>query len=193
MTTEEALKTLKADPQNGTAWEVVVLAVYQHQVAYVASLLLTFRVGPAISAPDVVHDVLISFYETWPKTTAVIETEAALNAYLRKSCRNLLVDKTRRNRPAKQLLDFLSVRFSNAFHDSKPDDSIFLNELIDKLPGECGSLMREFVRSDLSPAEIAEKQGVSARKFWSRWYRCIETAKRVYAEILRKKEESDRL
>lgn len=193
MTVEEALQTLQGDPRNGDAWEVVVLTVYQPLVAYVASLLLSFRIAPETSADDIVHDVLLSFYEIWPKSGAVINTQAALTAYLRTSCRNRLVDKYRRAQHAQQFLDFLSIRYSEAFHDSKPYDSIFLNEIIEKLPEECGSLMREFVTTDMSPAEIADKLGVPPSRFWSRWYRCIGRAKNIFVDIMKTKEGSARL
>lgn len=193
MIVEEALETLQQDPQNSAAWEVIVLSVYQPLVAYVASLLISFRVAPETSAPDVVHDVLLSFYERWSMGGMPFKSEAALAAYFKKSCRNRLVDKYRHDQHAQQFLDFLNVRFSTAFHDSKPHESIFINEIINMLPDECGSLMKEFVYNDLSAAEIAEKLGESPRKLRSRWYRCIAKAKLIFADILKKEEDSARL
>ena len=77
MSVDEALQSLRANPGDTTAWEVIVLEVYQPLLAYVASLLFGFRISASgDSAHDVVHDVLLSFYERWPKSSAVIRSEA---------------------------------------------------------------------------------------------------------------------
>src|ERR1041384_6052670 len=120
MIVEDALQTLRADPRNADAWEAVVLAVYKPLLAYVASLLLNFRIAPANSAHDIVHDVLLSFYERWPTSTAIIESKEALTPSLRRSCRNLLIDKYRHEHPAEQFLHFWSIKFRGAFHESDP-------------------------------------------------------------------------
>lgn len=188
MIVEEALQTLRKDPRNAAAWESVVLEVYQPLLAYVASLLFSFRITSAgDSAHDIVHEVLISFYDRWPKSKAIIDSSSALTAYLRTSCRNLLVDRYRHEQHAEQFVDFLTLRFKDAFQESDPYTSILLGEIIEMLPPDCASLLKEFVSHDLSPAEIAEKIGIPTATFYSRWYRCINRAKTIFSRNVEKK------
>jgi RNA polymerase sigma factor (sigma-70 family) len=184
MTVEEALRTLRRKPRNEDARQIIALNVYDLLLAYVASLLITFRIAPGETARDIVHDVLLAFYKRWPASGAQINSESALHAYLKTSCRNILIDKYRHERKGKELVDFLSLSFSSAFiSESDLYRSIFLKEIIQKLPPECGSLFEYYVNEDLSPAEIAERLNASPAKFYSRWYRCIQRAK----ELLLKK------
>jgi RNA polymerase sigma factor (sigma-70 family) len=188
MIIEEALQTLREDPTSPDAWESVVLEVYQPLLAYVASLLFSFRIAAAEdSAHDIVHDVLIAFYDRWPKSNAIIKSGAALTAYLRTSCRNLLIDRYRHEQHAEQFVDFLSLKFKDAFQESDPYTSILLGEIVEMLPPDCASLIKEFINQSLSPAEIAEKMGIPPATFYSRWYRCIARAKVIFSESMKKK------
>lgn len=183
MNVDEALRTLKADPDDTDAWGVIALDAYQPLLAYAASLLITFRAGPAETAQDIVHDVLVAFAARWPRSNATIESSEALHAYLRVSCRNLLVDRYRNRQSAEKMLDFLTLKFSHAF---KSEDelyrSIFINEIIEKMPPECAELLHLYVTEDLSPAEIAERMGARAATFYSRWYRCLQKAKQIFLQ-----------
>jgi RNA polymerase sigma factor (sigma-70 family) len=185
MTIEEALHALRADPEDRTARQAIALGVYDHLLAYVASLLLTFRIAPGETAHDIVHDVLLAFYQRRLSSNSTITSESALLAYLRTSCRNLLIDKYRHERHGEELLDFLSLRFDAAFeNESELYRSIFVKEIIDMLPAECASLFEQYVNEDLSPAEIADRLNASPAKFYSRWYRCIQRTKEL---LLRRK------
>jgi RNA polymerase sigma factor (sigma-70 family) len=180
MTLEDALKTLHTDPGDPEAWEKVATDIYPSLLAYVASLLLTFRIGPAETADDIVHQVLLIFYERWPKGKIEINSTADLHNYLRVSCRNLLVDRYRRERTAGRLVSFLELKFGAAFQDeTELYRSIFLDEVIEMLPEECAQLFRLYVSEDLSPAEIADRIGVPPATFYSRWYRCIQRVREI--------------
>jgi|GEM_PF-1585559 len=180
ITTEEALRTLRENPQDTAARQVLILAVYDHLLAYVASLLLTFRVAPGETARDIVHDVLLSFFVRWPASKIEFKTESSLQAYLRTSCRNLLIDKYRHERHGDDLVDFLSLKFDSAFeNESDLYRSIFIREIIAMLPEECATLFNQYVKEDLSPAEIADRLNASPAKFYSRWRRCIQKTKEI--------------
>ena len=117
-----------------------------------------------------------------------ITSAPALHSYLRTSCRNLLVDRYRRERHAEQLIDFLALKFGSAFQDqSALYKTIFLNEIISKLPRECADIFRLYVTEDLSPAELAEQIGVVPSTFYSRWYRCLQKAKEIFLERVEQK------
>jgi RNA polymerase sigma factor (sigma-70 family) len=185
MTVNDALRILRKQPKDAFAWEIIAYEVYQPLLAYVASLLLTFKISPSETADDIVHDVLLKFYEYWPKSNTQITNAGALHVYLRASCRNRLIDRYRKEKNAQPLLDFLELRFSHAFQgESEIYRSIFLGELASLMPDECAALFKRFVLEDLSPAEIADNVGEAAAKFNSRWYRCIKRAK----ELLLKKD-----
>jgi RNA polymerase sigma factor (sigma-70 family) len=190
-TVEEALSALSTNARNAEAWEIIASDVYKPLLAYVASLLLTFRVAAGETAHDIVQQVLLTFYEHLTKSSLDIKSAKALHSYLRTSCRNLLIDKYRHQRHAEQFVDFLALKFSKAFQDeSSLYKTIFLDEIIQKLPPDCGSLFRQYVSEDLSPAEIADRVGASPATFYSRWYRCIQKAKEVF---LKRKGEVKRL
>jgi RNA polymerase sigma factor (sigma-70 family) len=178
MTAEEALRVLSANASDADAWDALAMEVYQPLVAYVASLLLTFRVAPGDSAHDIVHDVLLGFYHGFSKSRATITSGRALRSYLRVSCRNLLIDRYRRERKARHLLDFLELRFSRAFEDDRElFRSMFLNEVIDMVSTECRCLFNHYVTDDLSLAEIAERLDLPAATFYNKWYGCIQKAR----------------
>lgn len=183
MNIEQALQALRENPGDALAWEILYVDAYQPLLAYVSSLLLTFRVAPPDTAHDIVHDVMIGFLERWPVIKEKIHSVAALRAYLRRSCRNLLVDLYRSEQRAKSLVDFLALQFSTALGDeSDLYRSVFVDEIIAMLPRDCASLLRQYVEEDLSPAEIADREGASAATFYSRWYRCIQKAKKIFMQ-----------
>ncbi len=188
MTAEEAFRTLKLGEERPVAWEVLISSVYPSLLAYVASLLLTFRISPSETASDIVHEVLITWYERHPASRLRgIESLSSLTAYLRVSCRNLLIDKYRHERSATQMKNFLTLKFGSAFQDeSDLYKTLFLEEIIKKMPQKCADLFKIYVTEDLSPAEIADRLGESPAKFYSRWYRCISQAKEIFFQMKKK-------
>lgn len=191
MTVEQALQSLRKKPQNAEAWEVIAVDAYQPLLAYVASLLLTFRIKPGESAHDIVHNVLLTFYQRWPRSKTEIANAEGLHAYLRASCRNLLVDRYRKERNIEQLDKFLNERFPQVFETSDESfRSIFLQDIINKTPSDCTKLFRLYVVEELTPAEIADRLNISPSAFYSRWHRCIQKAQEI---ILQKKLPKKRL
>ncbi len=183
MTIEQALANLRTNPSDSAAWETIVTSVYKPMIGYVASLLLTFRVAPGETAYDIVHDVLLTFQQRWPQSTTRIESEAALRAYFRTSCKNLLIDRYRHERNAEQFLDYLTLNFTSAFPAHQEIyRAIFVNEIIELLPKECADLLRLYVTEQLTPAEMAEREGASPATFYSRWYRCLQKAERMFLQ-----------
>lgn len=183
MTVEQALRALRRNPKDSFAWEVIALDVYQPLIAYVASLLLTFRIAPSETAHDIVHDVLLTFYERWSASSADISSAGSLHAYLRASCRNLLIDRYRRERNIGQLSDFITLRFAEAFPDYGGSyKTLFLEEIIKKVPSECSKLFTLYASEDLTPAEIADRLNISPAAFYSRWHRCIQRAKELFLQ-----------
>jgi DNA-directed RNA polymerase specialized sigma24 family protein len=142
MTAEEAFRTLKSGSNHQHAWDLIVSNIYQPLLAYVASLLLTFRISPGETASDVVHEVLIGWYERDPALRLHgIDSLPSLSAYLRASCRNLLIDKYRHERSATPLRNFLTLKFESAFQDeSGLYKTLFLEEIIKKMPEKCATL-----------------------------------------------------
>lgn len=178
MTLEEALQTIREKPRHAEAWETIASDVYQPLLAYAGSLLITFRVAPGETAHDVVHQALLSFYQRCLASESKIATGSALHAYLRTSCRNLLVDQYRRERNAERLVDFLTLRSASVLGgESERYKSIILDEVLRILPSDCSSLLRHYLTEDLSLAEIADRENISPAKFYSKWYKCIERAK----------------
>jgi len=183
MTVTRALARFRYDPSDSVAWETIVAFIYKPLVSYVASLLVTFRVAPGETAYDIVHDVLIAFHQRWPYSGKPIESESALQAYLKTSCKNLLIDRYRHRQNAEQFVDYLTLNFANAFAGNQElYRSIFVNEIIQLLPKSCGDLLRVYVTEQLTPAEMAELEGASPATFYSRWYRCLEKAQKIYLQ-----------
>ncbi len=54
---------------------------------------------------------------------------------------------------------------------------ILLEQVIGLLQTDCASLLRTYISQDLTPAEIAEREGASAAALYSRWYRCLQKAR----------------
>jgi RNA polymerase sigma factor (sigma-70 family) len=183
MTIEDSFRILRDDPRNALAWEAIALSVYGPTLAYAASLLMTFRVAPGETAEDIVQEVLVKFYERWPKIGEEIRAATDIQSYLRRSCRNLLIDRYRHEKRAEPLIHFLSLNFSQAFRqDTDVHRSIFVQEIINGLPKDCASLLQAYVTEDLSPAAIADRLGASPGTFYARWYRCIQKAKAIFLQ-----------
>jgi RNA polymerase sigma factor (sigma-70 family) len=183
MTLETALQALRSNPHATDAWDRLVTEVYQPLLVYVAALLLTFRVAPGETAHDIVHEVLIGFYQRWPASKARINSVEELSAYLRRSCRNLLIDRYRREQRAGELLEFLTLKFSRAAPTYPSADAVILtDEIIGHLPEDCAQLFRCYLTDELSPAELAERAGASPATFYSRWYRCLRKAREIFTQ-----------
>jgi RNA polymerase sigma factor (sigma-70 family) len=181
VTIEEALANLCLNPNDSAAWDVIVMSTYKPLIASVASSLLTFHIEPGESAIDIVHDVLLTFQKRWPHLRARIKDERALFAYLRRSCQNLLVDKYRRQQNADKLVDYLTLNFDSAFPAHQElHRSIFVKQIIVRLPKKCAEMLRVFVTEGLTAAEIAEREGVPPATFYSRWLRCINKAREIF-------------
>jgi len=179
VTADAAIVRLREHPRDTQAWEVVYRSVQKVLLAYVSSLILTFRVGSSEEAEDLVHEVLIAFFERWPVIREKIEGFEGTLWYLKRSCRNLLVDRYRHSRSADQMIDYLSVQFSTAFgSEAALYRGLFINEILDALPKECRNLLRRYIEEDLSPADLADEEGASHAAFYSRWYRCIQRARK---------------
>ena len=188
MTAEEAFLTIKMGEDAPDAWEVLISNLYPTLLAYVASLLLTFRISPGETASDIVHEVLTSWYERQAaEKLRGVESLPLLSAYLRVSCRNLLIDRYRHERSAAQMRNFLTLKFGSAFQDEgELYKTLFLKEIIKKMPEKCAELFKIYVTEDLSPAEIADRLGEPPAKFYSRWYRCISHAKEIFFQMKKK-------
>jgi RNA polymerase sigma factor (sigma-70 family) len=181
-TLEESLKILLSDSREPHAWEALASSVYQPLLAYVGSLLLTFRVGPSETAEDIVQEAMFRFYDLWQQGRLNLSSEDAVLKYLRRICRNLLIDKYRRERRASQLIDYLDLKFSSVFGDeSDLYRSIFLNEVINHVPRDCSDLLREYL-TDISLADLAEHRGEETNKFYTKWYNCLKNAKKIYSK-----------
>jgi DNA-directed RNA polymerase specialized sigma24 family protein len=176
MTPDEAIRRLQKGPNDSDAWELIYTHMQNRLNTYVTSLVCTFDSNPKESTRDVVHDALCRFWDRWPEIKRTIPDAAAAYAYLKTVCRNSLVDKYRHDRSAQPLLDFLSLKFSQVQRESIVRD-LLVQEVITALPRECGSLFRSYVESDLSLAEMADREGSLPSAFYSRWYRCLERAR----------------
>lgn len=181
MDLEAALVIFRANPRDREAWEGIATGVYEPLLLHVASLLVGFRVAAGETAADVVHAVLLNFLSRAPNVE--LESGEELLRYLRRSCRNLLIDKYRHEKNSEQLLNYLSLRFANAFPgETELYRSIFLSEIIDLLPKNCGEMLRLYVTEELSPAEMAEREGAAPSAFYSRWSRCLHKAKEIFLQ-----------
>lgn len=180
MTLDEAVRTIRRQQKDKGAWEEFYLQIFPKLRVYVASLFSTFRVDPASSVEDVVHEALVTFLNRWSELKDKIDSGQTAVAYLKASCRNRLVDQYRHHRSATQLMDFLTLRFREAYEtETGIHKSLFLKEIITLLPLECGQLLTEYVADDLTLAEIAEKKDIEPAALYARWYRCIQRAKEV--------------
>src|SRR5690242_11953468 len=134
MTLEEAFNTLKKK-NDEAAWGVFYVETSQTLLAYVSALLVTFNLEAGETAQDIVHDALLAFLERWPKLKSELRSAGSAVAYVKTSCRNLLLDRYRHGQSAVPLLTFLSSRYSESFGDSatflRP---ILLEEIIVQLP-----------------------------------------------------------
>lgn len=183
MTIEEALRTLRASPNNPAAWEQIATAAYRPLLAYVAQLLSAFRLASGETAHDVTHEVLINFYERWPASKAEIKSDADLHAYLRRICRNLLIDRYRHERRAEAFIDFLTREYDRSHEPQKQSESAILTEqILAQLPPPCATIFRQYMQEGISLAELAYRMGTNPAAFYSRWYRCLEKAREIFSQ-----------
>lgn len=183
MRVEDALDRFRRKPEDSEAWETIVTSVYDVLLLNVASLLLSFRAATSDDAADIVHGVLLTFFDRWPKSNVELKSSDDLLRYLRRSCRNLLIDRYRHEKKSQQLINYLSLRFSDAFPgEAALYRSIFLKEIIDLLPENCASMLKTYINEELTPAEMAEREGASPAAFSSRWYRCLEKAQQLFLQ-----------
>jgi RNA polymerase sigma factor (sigma-70 family) len=183
MDVEKALIIFRTNPRDQDAWESIVTTVYEPLLLHVKSLLVSFRVAAGETAADVVHAVLLNFLTRAPRASVELTSVDELLRYLRRSCKNLLIDKYRHEKNSEQLLNYLSLRFANAFPgETALYRSIFLSEVIDLLPKNCGEMLRLYVAEELSPAEMAEREEAAPSAFYSRWSRCIKKAKEIFLQ-----------
>ena len=121
---------------------------------------------------------MLAFLKKWPGLKKELSSVGSAVAYMKSSCRNLLVDRYRHGRSAQALLTFLSSRYSQSFGNSAEAlRLILLEQVIGLLQTDCASLLRTYISQDLTPAEIAEREGASAAALYSRWYRCLQKAR----------------
>jgi DNA-directed RNA polymerase specialized sigma24 family protein len=178
MTADQAIARLHRKPNDPDAWELIYTYMQGRLHGYVTSLVYTFDSGPIESSRDIVHDVLTKFWTRWAKIKSTIPDASAAYAYLKISCRNTLVDRYRHDQSARALFDFLSLTYDQV----KPDSVIrglLVEEIIDRVGGECQTLLRSYVADGLTLAEMADHAGALPQAFYSRWYRCLERARDV--------------
>lgn len=177
MTLEEAFDLLKMEDDE-SAWRFFFLSASRQLLTYVARLLVSFRLEAGETGQDIVNEVLLSFLEQWPKLKKELRNVGSALAYLKASSRNLLVDRYRHRQTAQALISFLSSRYTESFGSSaevlRP---ILIEQVLRGLPRDCASLLGKYIAEDLTPAEIAEEQGLSAATVYSRWYRCLQKAR----------------
>jgi RNA polymerase sigma factor (sigma-70 family) len=184
MTIEEALQVLAQSPKDHVAWDRIIGEVYEPLIAYVASLLVSFRLA-AVAAHDIVNDVLLTFYRrcTENKERLNFSNGGEIQAYLRKSCRNRLIDRCRRENSAEKMLKFLTLKYSEAIVENRdPDQIILTDQIIASLPKDCQFLVKKYVKEDLTPAEVADFLRISPRAFYARWHRCLEKAREIFPD-----------
>jgi RNA polymerase sigma factor (sigma-70 family) len=180
MSVHDALKTIRRDPQDSSGWTIFYVYMHQHLLAYVSGLLVTFGILEGEQAEDIVQDVLLTFLEKWPRLRSRISSLSEVEAYLKASCRNLLVDRYRHSKTVQHFVDFVSTRFSDAFRgEHEMYRKMFVEQIISLLPPACAMILTAYVEEDLTPAELAERENESPATFYSRWYRCIEKAKQI--------------
>jgi len=181
MDIELALFRFQRDPSDEKAWGTIVLWAYKPLVAYVASLLVDFNVSPTETPNDIVHDVLIKFQERGNLRKLHLKSSVELGRYLRRSCRNRLIDEYRQTQTAREFVDFLGLTFDEAFPDHHNIyREIFIREIIQLLKPECGEILKIYVTQQLTLAEMAEVRGSSPAAFNAKWYRCLEQAKEIF-------------
>jgi RNA polymerase sigma factor (sigma-70 family) len=179
---EKSLEILVDNPKDASAWEALALNVYKSLLAYVASLILTFRVGPSETAEDIVQEAMFRFYNQWQQGRLKLDSGESVQRYLRSICRNLLIDKYRRERKATQLIDYLEFKFSSAFgQESEVFRSLFLKEVISRLSPDCAAIFTDYVEENVSLAELADRRGEEAGTFYTKWYTCLKSAKKIYS------------
>src|SRR5260370_274787 len=94
MTAEEALAKLRRNRGDVQAWEVLHRHLRPQLLSYALVLLDTFHV-PLDFAEDVTQEALLGFLRQWVQNRDLVNSPEAATGYLKKSIRNLLVDRFR--------------------------------------------------------------------------------------------------
>jgi RNA polymerase sigma factor (sigma-70 family) len=183
LTPEAAFREISRDPSHKPGWEAIYSFLQPRLLGYVSSLLVTFRQSPDESAEDVVHEALLVVLDHWNKRSLKLGSVTELERYLKRVCRNHLIDRYRHDQSAARLLDFLALTFDRAFDaDTALQRKIFLEQVIARLPEECARMLTRFVRDDVTPAELADEENASPATFYTRWYRCLQKARPFLSE-----------
>jgi RNA polymerase sigma factor (sigma-70 family) len=183
MSVEQAIATLRNNATDVKAWEILHRHLRPQLLSYALVLLDSFRV-PLDLAEDVTQDALLAFLRHWRENRDLVDSADAATGYLKKSVRNLLVDRFRHENRHPQLVDFLSLRFDSAFgNEASIHRNIYVSDILGRLSGNCAKLLKRYVEEDLSLAELADEEHVSPKTFYSRWYRCLEKAYRAVSEV----------
>jgi DNA-directed RNA polymerase specialized sigma24 family protein len=180
MSPDDAVARIQQNPNDAAAWETIYQYMHARLVAYVSSLLFTFNQSASETAPDIVHDVVCAFWERWPSLKSTISNSSAAYNYMKTASRNLLVDRYRHDQSARPLLDFLTLKFGQAPDPEKEVvHEILVKEVIERLPEGCGSILKSYVDTGLSLAEMADREGASPSAFYTKWYRCLDKARHL--------------
>src|SRR5207249_3207726 len=125
----------------------------------------------------------LTFQQRWPHSKIEVRSESDLRRYVQTMCKNRLIDRYRHERIARQFIDYLTLNFSSVM-PSQQDTlrRILLQEIIESLPKPCAHLLKLYITEELTPAEMAEREGASPATFYSRWYRCLEKAHTVFLQ-----------
>ncbi len=179
MTIANAISTLRVNPTDKEAWEIIYTSYHTELIAYTSSLLFSFKMSNQ-DAGDLVHDVFVAVIQHWERTATVIDGPTELLAYLKRAVRNRLIDKYRHEKTASSLLAFLSLTFELAFNtDTNLYRRIFLEQVISNLQPSCKEIMQLYVEQDFAPADLADRLNISPTVFYARWYRCLERARNL--------------
>jgi RNA polymerase sigma factor (sigma-70 family) len=178
MTLARAFAQISRGDGGEAAWGLIYSSLQPRLLAYVSALLVTFRISDTDLASDLVHDAMLAVLPGWSKSKIRIDNIEGLERYLKRTCRNALLDRYRHQKSAERLLDFIDLTFTRAF-DSEAEihRSIFVDEIIRQMPAECARILLRYVQDDVTPAELADEEGASPATFYTRWYRCLQKAK----------------
>ncbi len=183
MDIETSITKFKEKPAESEAWDAIVSWAYKPLLAYVAVLLVDFKLDPSLTANDVVHDVLLKFLERPDRIPRDLKSSGQIISYLKHSCKNHLIDKYRHIQTARQFVNYLGLTFDEAFPAHNDFfRHIFIKEIIEQMGGECGELLQQYITQDATLADMAESRGWTAPSFNAKWYRCLEKAKKIFSE-----------
>jgi RNA polymerase sigma factor (sigma-70 family) len=177
---QDAFEQIRSIPRDSESWGVLYLYMHSQLLAYLSAIIYSFGLNIQNTGEDIVHDVLLKFFEKWPELSSRLPSLAAVEVYLKRSCRNLLVDRYRQDQTSQQFVHFTSARFSEAFGgEVEVYRKLFVEEILSLVSPPCAQILRAYIEEDLTPAELAEREGQSPSTFYNRWYRCIESIKAI--------------